>query len=84
MQVLSKGNLIQIYMVFLFLTVQSFLFQNISDPEVTPNVIYVLLLLETWNFNTPENLWVVKNNKDIHNLHHIQLSRGLINWNYLP
>ena len=47
MQVLSKGNLIQIYLVFLFLTVQSFLFQNISDPEVTPNVMYVLLLLET-------------------------------------
>ena len=50
-----------------------FLFQNSSDPEVMPNITYLLLLLETWNFNTQENLWVEKNNKDIHNLHNIQL-----------
>ena len=73
MQFLLKGNWIQIHMAYIFLTVQSRLFRNSFDPGVTPNITYLLLLLETWNFNTQENLWVVKNNKNIHNLHNIQL-----------
>ena len=49
MQFFLKGNWIQILMVYLFLTLQSSLFQNSSDPDVTPNIIYLLLLLQTWN-----------------------------------
>ena len=45
MQFFLKGNWIQIHMVYLFLTLQSRLFQNSSDPDVTPNIIYLLLLL---------------------------------------
>ena len=34
-----------IHMVFHFLTAQLYLFQNSSDPDVAPNVTYLLLLL---------------------------------------
>ena len=45
----------QIHMVFPFVTVQSFLFQNSSDIDVTPNITHLLLLLETRNADTREN-----------------------------
>ena len=45
----------QIHMVFPFVTVQSFLFQNSSDLDVTPNITHLLLLLETRNADTREN-----------------------------
>ena len=60
MQFLLKRNWIQIHMVYTLLTVQSHLFQNSFDPDVTPNMTCLLLLWETWNLNTQENLWVVK------------------------
>ena len=41
-----KGNLIQIHMLFPFLTVLSLLFQNISYPDITSKITYLLLLLE--------------------------------------
>ena len=53
---LLKSNWIQIP------TIWSLLFQNSSDPDVLPNTTYLLLLLETWNFNTKENLWAMTNN----------------------
>ena len=62
MQFWLKRNWIQIHMVYTLLTVQSRLFQNSSDPDITSNITYFLLLLERWNFNTQENLWVVKYN----------------------
>ena len=57
-----RCNSIQIHTPFLFLTVQSFLFQISSDADVTPNITYLLLWLETWNLNTQENFRVVENN----------------------
>ena len=33
--------------VYTFLTVQSRLFRNSSDPDVMPNITHLLLLLET-------------------------------------
>ena len=53
---LLKSNWIQ------FPTIWSLLFQNSSDPDVLPNTTYLLLLLETWNLNTKENLWAMTNN----------------------
>ena len=55
MQFSLKGNWMQIHMVFPFVTVQSFLFQNSSDLDVTPNITHLLLLLETRNADTREN-----------------------------
>ena len=43
-----KGSWIQIHMPFLFVTVRSLLFQNSSNSDVTLNITYLLLLLETW------------------------------------
>ena len=84
MRFLLKGNWIRIHMVFDFLTVPSFLFQNSSNPNVTPNITYLLRLLEAWNFNAQENLWVVKNNLNIDkDLHNIQLNQGLFTLIYL-
>ena len=51
-----KSSWIQILMPFLFLTVRSLLFQNSSDPDVTPNITYLLHLFEIGNCNTKENL----------------------------
>ena len=48
MQFLLKGNWIQIHIKF---TVQSLLFQNSFDHDITPNITYLLLLLEIQNFN---------------------------------
>ena len=52
MRLSLKNNWIQIHMQFPFVTVRPFLFQNSSNPDFTPNITYLLLLLEIWNFNT--------------------------------
>ena len=45
-----KSNWIEIHVAFHFLTVQSLLFENSFDHDVTPNMTYLLLLLEIQNF----------------------------------
>ena len=47
MQFWLERNGIQTHMVYTLLTVQSRLFQNSSDSDITPNITYFLLLLET-------------------------------------
>ena len=51
-----KSNWIQIHVTFPFLTVQSLLFQNSLNRAVTPNITYLLLLLEIQNFNSQSSV----------------------------
>ena len=41
MQFSFAGNWIKIHMVFHFFKAQSFLFQDSSDPDVTPNITFI-------------------------------------------
>ena len=50
MQFLLKGNLIQIHKVFPFLTFQYHLFQNSSDPDVTPNLTFFITFVVNMKF----------------------------------
>ena len=41
-----KDNLMQVHLALPFLALRSLLFRNSSDPDVTPKITYLSLLLE--------------------------------------